>query len=117
MMNFERVKHDADKTGNYAHYWKGSITLISTQENIDEIESARDFESMVIAGALKMHGKAWRLTHINFNFKPTREQKEEYGNGVTCVVVVGYLSDVSTLGLDEMAGRLGAMGLELPTGE
>ncbi len=116
-MQFERVKHDADKTGDSAHHWKGSITLVSNEPNIDEIEAARDFESMVIGGALNMHGKWWRLTHINFNFKPTREQKEEYGNAVTCVVVVGYLSDVNILGLAEVQGRLADMGLELPTGE
>lgn len=110
---FTRRAHNADKLGEYATNWKGLITLSSENPDIDEIEAARDFESMVITGAIPMHGVGWRLASINFNFNPTASDRAELGDHVTCIVTVGYRSEVKRLPFDEAVERMQAMGVNV----
>lgn len=107
---FIRRRHDADKIGQSANGWKGSIVFSSEADDIQEIEAARNFESMVIVGAIPMHGNSWRLSGINFNFNPTPADKEELGAGVKCIVTLNYTSLVNWLTGVEVQERLNALG-------
>ena len=107
---FIRRKHDADKIGQSANGWKGSIVLSTESDSVNEIESARDFESLVIVGALPMHGNNWRLSGINYNFNPSPDDKLELGQGVKCIVTLNYTSLVNWLTAVEVQERLDALG-------
>lgn len=108
---FSRRAHNADKFGTHSGSWKGEILFSSDAPDIDEIEAARNFESLVIAGELPLHGSFWRLAYINFTFSPSAAEKETYGATVSCMVRVGYTSDVKRLNEPEIIERLGIMGI------
>jgi len=114
---FTRRRHNADKIGDYATAWKGEIVLSSENPEVDEIEAARDFESLVIAGKIPLHGTGWRLANIGFNFNPSTSERAEMGAGITCIVTVGYRSEVKRLPFSEAVDRLAALGIliEEPT--
>lgn len=109
---FMRRSHTADKVGEYSMQWKGEVLLTTETPNIDEIEAARYFEAMVIAGALPLHGSGWRMAYINFNFSPTPADKDALGN-IAVIVRVGYKSEVKPLRGEEIIERFGLMGIPL----
>ena len=109
---FTRRSHTADKVGEYANQWKGEVVLTTEAPNIDELEAARYFEAMVIAGALPLHGSGWRMAYINFNFNPSPADKESLGN-ISLIVHVGYKSSVKPLKEEEIIERFQLMGIPL----
>lgn len=108
---FERRAHTADKVGDYANQWRGEILLTTTVPDLDELQAARNFEALVISGSLPMHGNGWRLAYINFNFSPSGADKEALGQNITCMVRVGYKSEVKPLREPELIERLQLMGV------
>lgn len=112
---FMRRSHTADKVGG-EHFtqmtWKGEIVLTTETPEIDEIEAARYFEAMIIAGALPMHGYGWRLAYINFNFTPSPSEKDTLGN-ISVIVRVGYKASITPLNEEEIIERFKLMGIPL----
>jgi len=110
---FTRRSHRAEKIGDYSNNWRGSIVLSTENSEVNELESARDFESLVITGTIPMHGIGWRLSDIDFNFNPTLSDRAELGEHITCIVTVGYRSEVKRLPFDEAVERMQAMGVNV----
>lgn len=106
LLGFAKRSHHGRKV-NDGGIWEGEYILTCSNPINNERETERDLETILLSTEIGAFGESIvLLTFIRFNWTPTRDELDVYGEGIHCIVTVGYQRRAVALDGNEQRARL-----------